>query len=284
MATQQGLRIGWNVRALVLPLVLGAVVSGRGQDVPQENKKTDAPGGQRIEQLKQAAKMYRIARESEPAKSFVLIDEPVLRWTNPLRKTDDGAVFLWTEQGRPEAIASFYRYRSDEGLLEDHEFQSLATTPLATTRDGQPVWTPQLGGVEFSPIPGAPRPGATAAERLRQMQALAREFSTFFDLPEDKAKLRLLTKPLYRYDLNRADLLDGALFAFVQTTDPEALLLIEARPVAKDPVWQYAFARMSMVNLRGQHKDQTVWTVDWAQQGGPPIKPYITLRAPESPR
>jgi hypothetical protein len=234
---------------------------------------------QRLEELRQAAARYRIVTNTNPPRNLVFRPEPVLRWTNPLRHTTTGVVFLWLVDGRPEAIASFYRYTWEGEPREDHEFQSLATTGLTGTWNGRTVWSPPTAGIQLAPIPGAPRPAATPAERLRQMRDLAHEFHAFFNSPEDRSELRLLPQPLYRYETNRPDLADGALFAFVLTTDPEVLLLIEARPVDGAPVWHYGLARMSMVNLRAQHKDRTVWSVEWVNDRQAPNQPYVTFFA-----
>jgi hypothetical protein len=274
-----------------VPVVAGA----SAQDIPAgvksagEGTPKAVAGAQRLdmEELKRAAARYQIVSDSDPPKKLILAPEPVLHWTNPLRGTVAGAVFVWVVDGRPEAVASLFQYTSEGKTVEDDEFQSLATTALRATRDGQPVWVPRTAGVELAPIPGAPKPAATAAERLRQMRALAQEFHAFFDLAEEKSELRLLPKPLYRYETNRLDLPDGALFAFVQATDPEVLLVIEARSLGGDskaPVWQYGFARMSMVNLRAQHKDRNVWSVNWATNYADPNQPYVTLRAPDRPK
>jgi hypothetical protein len=234
--------------------------------------------------LKRSAARYRIAMATEPPKELSLEREPVLLWTNPQRKTVASASFVWVADGRPEAIASIYRFNEAGKMVEDNEFQSLASTGLTATRDGQPAWAPRSAGVSFAPIPGAPKPAASPADRLRQMRALAREFHAFFNnAPEDQSELRLLPQPLYRYQTNRPELLDGALFAFVVTTDPEVLLLLEARPVEKAPTWHYAFARMSMVNLRAEHKGQDVWSVQWAYNLQDRTQPYLTLRAPSEP-
>jgi hypothetical protein len=264
--------------AYVLGALAVASLSARnvtGDDSPPKGEIT----AHRLEELRKAAESYRVVVESEPPRNAEIKAEPILRWTNPLRKTDDGAVFLWMDRGRPEAVASFYRYRApeDDLLHEDHEFQSLATVGLTATRNRRIAWAPKKAGVTLEPIPGAPSPAATAPERLRQMRALAREFHAFFDLPDNQSELRLLTQPLYRYEASRPDLIDGALFAFVQTTDPEVLLMIEARPVNGKTVWHYALARMSMVNLRAQHGDQSVWRVDWEPKFGDISLPYATL-------
>jgi hypothetical protein len=262
---------------LLLLTAMGQAAAPGGDSVQDS-----APGRrQDLEAMKQAAAQYKIGSDSDQPKKLVLVPEPILHWTNPLRKTTDGAVFIWVADGRPEVVASLYRYNLDGKLLEDHEFQSLAMTGLTAIRDGQRVWAPSAGGISLAPIPGAPKPAATPAERLRQMRALAHEFHAFFDTSEDHSEMRLLPQPLYRYETNRAALLDGALFAFVLTTDPEVLLMIEARPVDGASAWHYALARMSMVNMRAQHKDQSVWKVEWVYDLEAPNKPYVTLRAPD---
>ncbi len=225
------------------------------------------------------AARYGMTADSEPPRDLVLVPEPVLSWTNPLRGSVAGASFVWVADGRPEAIGSLFRYTGDDGkIVEDDEFQSLSTNSLTAARAGRPVWSPRGPGIALGPIEGAPKPAASPSERLRQMRAMAKEFHAFLDSEKDKTELRLLPKPLYRYPVDRPDLSDGALFAFVQLTDPEVLLVIESRLVNKVPVWQYGFARMSMVNLRARHKDRDVWVVDWATDHQDPNRPYVTLR------
>jgi hypothetical protein len=251
--------------------------------VARDDKSKDSAAGTQpdLEKLKQTAASYRVVADDKVPKTMVLVAEPVLHWTNPLRQTHDGAVFIWVADGRPEVVASLYRYKTNGTTFEDHEFQSLATTGLTATRNGQQVWAPRTAGITLAPIPGAPKPASTPAERLRQMRALAHEFHAFFDVPGDRSELRLLSRPLYRYEVNRPDLKDGALFAFVVATDPEVLLVIEARPAGGASVWHYGLARMSMVNMRAQHKDRHVWSVDWVNDLAAPNKPYVTLRASE---
>jgi hypothetical protein len=251
--------------------------AGEGKAANPATPKADA-AAQTLEQLKRSAARYRIVTDTQPPRALVFRPDPVLRWTNPLRHTTAGASFLWLVDGRPEAVASFYWYTADGQTIEDDEFQSLATTGLRATRAGQMVWAPPTAGITFAPIPAAPKPAATPAERLRQMRALAREFHAFIGRPEDNSELRLLTQPLYRYETKRPEVQDGALFAFVVTTDPEVLLMIEARPVDGALVWHYGLARMSMINLSVKHKDRHVWSVDWVYDLEAPNKPYVTLR------
>jgi hypothetical protein len=60
-------------------------------------------------------------------------------------------------------------------------------------------------------------------------------------------ELRHLTQPLYRYAKEDGDILDGALFAFVEGNDPEVLLLLEAVSAngGKSHSWHFSMARMT---------------------------------------
>ena len=188
---------------LVAAVSLVAGLYARGQD----GASGDGSSGARkvldeklTERWKREAAEYRIVLRTEPETAPVLRDEPALRWTNPVRETDDGLVLVWLSGGRPEAVACFYRAKLFGRLTEAHEFHSLATVPLTATRGGGTVWAPRGPGVTPSPIRGAPRPAPSPSERLRQMRALAREFKTWVDLEKGGTQLRLLPQPLFRYE------------------------------------------------------------------------------------
>ncbi|MDR3636284.1 MAG: hypothetical protein P4L84_20950 [Isosphaeraceae bacterium] len=272
-------------------LMLGAVLSSCGgtrlaaQEAPEPASAAARPdrGDEHLAQMKRSAEAYQITLNTEPPRRLELRMEPVLRWSNPLRITSDGAVFLWLSEGRPEVIASFYQFQRNGMTAEDHEFQSLATTGLTATRGDSDVWFPRDPGVTLAPIPDAPAPAGTPAERLRQMRALAREFRAFLDRPNNKSELRLLSQPLFRYETRRADLSDGALFSFVLTTDPEVLLLIEARPYEGKLAWHYALTRMSMMELRVERKGTTVWQVPFNTEANSRKRPYLITPAPAPP-
>ncbi len=274
------MRIVPITRGLGCLALVASFAWARAQDGPP---KPDAEPGH----WRDAAASYRITGDSGRPSPLTLREEPVLKWTNPERKADDGAVFLWLDRGRPEVAASFYRYKSDGLPFEDHEFVSLSPGPLSARRDGEVVWALLEGNVRPEPIPGAPRPASTPAERLRQIKALSREFRASYNNPPDLSEIRLLTQPIYRFETEgkRADILDGALFAYVQTTDPEVLLAIEARAEAGGGpmAWHYSAARMSMVNLRVRHKDREVWSAVWDNDYRGPSKPYMVRSQPSSP-
>jgi hypothetical protein len=255
-------------------LILAASPTGFGQDSPPKTAppKRDAP--ELLERWKREAANYRIVAHTDPETALALRDEPALHWTNPLREADDGLVLLWLSGGRPRAVACFYRARWDGRLHEGNEFHSLAPVGLTATLGGRTLWAPPVPGLDPRPIPGVPAPAATPAGRLRQMRALAREFSAIVDNDKVRTELRQLSQPLFRYETPTDEVLDGALFAFVLTTDPEALLLLEALPGPSGPSWYYAFARMSNHSLSARHKNQTVWEVPKDMDDQNPAKPY----------
>jgi hypothetical protein len=72
--------------------------------------------------------------------------------------------------------------------------------------------------------------------------------------------LRLLTTPLYRHDtIDSLVSRGGALFAFCQQTDPELLLLIEARMSGAGYRWEYAVAGFSDMDLYLRLDGREVW-------------------------
>ena len=77
--------------------------------------------------------------------------EPVLRWPNPTREVPDGATFIWTFEGRPEAIGCVWKH----GILS-HAFQSLSASKLVAQHGEQTVWQPARAGITFPDFPTAP--------------------------------------------------------------------------------------------------------------------------------
>lgn len=185
-----------------------------------------------------------------------------MRWANNTRGSEDGMTVLFLSEGRPEAVCCVYPW--EKALL--HEFDSLSRGTLIAKRDGAVVWQPEKPGVQFQPIPDADAPAESPVARLRQMKTLASQFSSTMlgwrANNSDREPLRLLPQPLYRYESKRNDVLDGAVFAFVQGTDPESLLLIEAFRKDAGFEWQFAFARRTSGELEGRHKDKIVWHAD----------------------
>jgi hypothetical protein len=207
---------------------------------------------------------------------------PALRWSNNTRGTLNALTVLYVRKGRPYAVACLFPY--DRGMI--HDFQSLAREPdkIVARRGGETVWRPQRAGVEYAPIPDAPAPKGSGPERLRQMKSLAERFeSTMLGWridTNDQEKLRFLPQPIYRYDPEAGPVVDGAVFAFVQGTDPESLLLIELVQEGSQQRWVYAFARRTAGKLEARLDGKVVWTAPLNPEYKDPRGPHFTVHMP----
>ncbi len=249
---------------MMLSLLFG--VSGLAQADPPKDEKALAEAFRVF--AKREATAYTIHLEGSD-RPLTLQPEPVLKWSNPVIGTIYGDVFVWTNQGRPEAVASIYKFYSPL-THRANEFHSLSLGKLNAERDGTTVWTPSRAGLELKPIPGAPVPAGSAPARFRQMRALAQEFTGRQTSREGVDRdMRLLAQPIYRYENTKGELIDGGLFVFVLGTDPEAFLLIEARqPPGGAPEWRFGATRMNSINLRLNHRGREIWNapeIPWSQ-------------------
>jgi hypothetical protein len=210
--------------------------------------------------------MYTMAVESAPKKGLELKKDPVLEWGNRHRGngTTQGTLFLWLRDGRPAAVACIFSYPHSTlpGRMIAHELHALDIEKLIVTRDAQNQWKPEAG-LERKVLTDAPTPGETPANRLLQIKKLAAEFTgSSIDREKQRLELRLLPTPLYRYPTAKSGVIDGALFTLVadSSTDPEVLLLIEAKETDGKMRWEYACGRFSDLELHVQRKDKEVFS------------------------
>src|SRR5262245_50112525 len=222
---------------LGLVVVVGMSVCVLAPRPSRSDDASDTAADERLQAVKelieQSVDWYDVLPGAE-AKA-AMRPQVVLRWRNAERTNTGVAVLaVWTDQGRPEAMATIFQNGKDIC----HEFGSLARSKKIVVRDEtRVVWSPGKAGVEFRDLPDAPVPAEDGAARLRQMKSLAGRFTA--RLPPAKVGqgnaevLRLLPRPLYRYDLKDVketdrNLRDGGMFAYVMGTDPEVVLLLEA--------------------------------------------------------
>lgn len=215
--------------------------------------------------------VFPSAESDEPAETLT-----ALRWANNARGSEDGITLLFVHGGRPLAAACVYPW----GPRLEHDFESLSRERIVARYDGQIIWQPQQPGVTFADIPEAPPPENSRPARLRQMKALAEQFqATLLGWKRDntdREELRLLSRPLYRYDPKDGPVIDGTVFAFVMGTDPEVLLLIEAVQNEGATKWQYAFARRTSGELEGRLRNQVVWKAPRFPTQNDPTRPHYT--------
>jgi hypothetical protein len=210
---------------------------------------------------RECATRYEIVADAA-SRPCELEARPLLRWSNPERGQIYGNVFLWTFRGRPVVVGSLFKWYSPFTHMS-HEFQSLSADPFVARYDGAEVWRTTERGLTYANLPEAPSVADTAAGRLIQMRQLARRFSAREVTREsEKIELRLLPQPLHRYAETgeQAETVDGGLFVFVQGTDPEIWLLLEAQRSGQSAAqWKFALARMNSVTLFVDYDGREVW-------------------------
>lgn len=223
----------------------------------QENADADVVE-KRHERMLELARGYALKLGDEVVS---LYEKPVFRWSTPERDAIGGEMYLWLYHGRPIATIGIWTY---DDIKDSHELQSLATAPLVGTSPLYPQWRPAATGLEFRRVEGVPPPDKSPVRRQTQMRTILRQKFSGQMTKDNKSQveLRLLPQPLYRYETLPTDVSDGAVFALAFGTDPEVLVLLEARKgrAADEPdQWFYAFAPATSAQVVGRVDGVEVW-------------------------
>jgi len=230
------------------------------ESLAQKVRETSEKSKHRIP-FERAAREYKLQRIGADD-TAILVKPALLNWTNPVRMTSGGAVFAWTVNGKPEAVCCMYTYlpQNSDRHRVDHEWVCLSRERLEARYGNEVVWIPSGSAVTWKLMAGARSPLKSRRARLVQMRRLATQFSAVIG-KQDREELRLLTQPIYRYPADGQR--DGAIFAFVQATDPEALLLLEVGRSDDDADhWVYGVARMTSYPVRVTRNDEEVYAVE----------------------
>lgn len=245
-----------------ITLLLCGLIYGQVSDVASHDVGELAPARwRRI--LSRVAEQHELVRETDGV-ALKLETRPVYTWSRP---GDDGGtygnIFVWTDHGNVEAVACFWRAPTGKSeFIIFHELHSLSPSVLKSNRTGPHQWTAKVG-LNRSLVPDAPLPAANSVGRLQQMREICRNFAAHsISSSGERTELRLLPQPLYRYQSTIAELVDGALFAFVCTvgTDPEIFLQLEVRATQAGPKWHYSLARFSHQNLFVSYQSDEIWS------------------------
>jgi len=230
-------------------VVLAAVTTGQFRSLlpiaAAENSKAAAKTW--LEERVREFEEYQFEREYKGMPKLELESRSLLNWSNAERGTNQGALFLWTHEGRPQLIACAFEWG---GSLK-HEFHSLCTDPILLKRGDT---THRFdAGIEWAKLDGAPKPAATRALRLAQMRRQAERFRVTIGHKE-WAETRLLPHPVFRSPESASG--DVAVFVFVQGTDPECTLLLDA---TSEGMWRYGLARQTKWGLKAELDGHLAW-------------------------
>jgi hypothetical protein len=264
-------------------LLVGLVVAAQPPKGPDEKKDAPAKDAGSDEEYRRAATRLMDGIEVE-----VLVDEkwtkvkrieqPILYYGDPTRENDRGSVWAWADKGRPVATLELFQNVNDRTKWA-YAVCNTSGGKLRASRDGAAWWRENESATELKDVPGAPPPAAEAAPRQRQSKLLAGKFTghEFWDPNNSRFELRRLEKPLYTYRDEGAGILDGALYALANGTNPEIMVFVEARANPKDgskPVWKFAVGRSAHAELHLLFDDKEVYAAPRGDQVSGPNKPY----------
>ena len=251
-----------GISSLLLRVLLGLYVWA---EAPAQEPKRDE-SAQRLEQMKRQAAEYVLKLQVNPPTELKLHEEPLLRFDNPVGGVRDGIIVMWKDGKRPAVVAQVFQIRGGRWV---HECQSLARAAVSMQRDGETLWEPREAAEGLRLLSDAPQPADTPVKRLVQMRSIAQQFTATDDFKNNSAdeettrhQLRLLPTPVYRYQDPDAELIDGAIFAFVHGTDPEMFLVLELRKDKQGQTgWHYTLAPMTCWAVQVARGGVEVWSV-----------------------
>jgi hypothetical protein len=271
---ETGRRTGSFFIAALAPMMLIAQLGAADED---DRKDEAARRELQLKNMKRFAELYTVSPSEDRKRHFKFHENAVMRFSNPVGVSKDGAVFLWSDRGQPQALLKIFTHDNENF---SQEWQSLSENSLVAERDGEVIWNPTEPGIVFRELADAPNPAGSAAERLRQMKQLAGRFRATYDAGGDSKpdELRLLVQPLFRHDANlELKCLDGAVLGFSQSTAPMALLLIEARRDGERDQYYYGFARLSTRAMAARYGDKEIFSVERYDYRRDPKQTFLQL-------
>jgi hypothetical protein len=253
-------------------------------DEPEKDKAEQTQADQNLKNMQRAAAQYVLSTPAPSKQPFKLRETAIMRTSNPITSTTDGALFVWTDHGRPQALLKFFTFNNK---TYSHAWLSLSDGIFSAERNGKVVWSPTEPGIKLQVLPGSPPPAETAAKRLRQMKTLAEKFSatyTAVHLAATPVELRFLNQPLLRYETDDDDQADGALFGYAQSTTPIGILLIESLPTKDGRSWHYAFSSLVTGPVTARYEDREVFSLERDRASTDPQLPFVLFRSVPIPK
>src|SRR4029453_11205568 len=210
---------------LLAPLVVQSIAAS---EEPAGTE--DAKAAHRARMQKLASTFQVFAVPGKPESKVELAAEPILRYADNTRQTNESALWILGAKGRPSAVLCVEYYPNRKrGPSWLYEIASLSTERIAAQRGDDLAWTAKQPGLELKNLADADPPAARPVQRLGQMKTLRARFTAFEHAGiEGRVERRPLTSPLHRYADPEHGLTDGAIFSFANGTNPEVLLVLEA--------------------------------------------------------
>ena len=110
----------------------------------------------------------------------------------------------------------------------------------------------------MSPLPNSLRLAESKSQRLLQLKKMSERFTGHQSVEGQELELRILPRPIDRYQPTESDTSDAAIFLFVSGRNPGIVLVIEAT----ESDWIYGVGRLSQPSTLTLNLDgETIWQV-----------------------
>ena len=252
------------VSVLAITSSLGLRLALAQEDGPEQDQAEEVQR-QRTRELMTARwkKLRAFERVAGKETEVDRVQEPIFSYSEPTRETGGvGTVWVWGTTGRPVALLSLSKAygRPVWGV----ELVALEEGVSVVMHDGW-RWSPE-SALKMTSLKDAQPPAESNVRRLSQMKRLVEQFKLWEEYRGDKFELRLLPRPVYRYQDEKAGLIDGALFNFAHGTNPEVLAVIECRKETSGPTWSYGFLPLAGARVTATLDGTTVWTKELTRE------------------
>jgi hypothetical protein len=202
-------------------------------------------------------RLRALVRAGDQQREIERVAEPIFTYSESTRESGHlGTMWVWGTTGRPVALLAQNKAYGEP--LWGFELVALAEGVSVEMHDGW-TWSPK-SAVQMKPLKDAPVAAESKIKRLTQLKGLAERFTLTEQYFDESFVLRLLPRPVYRYQDDEAGLIDGALFNFAHGTNPEIFAVIECRKEASGSVWSYGFLPLAGAGVTAQLDGTTVWT------------------------
>ena len=280
--------LSWIVIAIVVMAALLRADDTATKPDSDEGKAEEQRRTAYVRAMQSVATGLKVVRLTDDGETECrMIEDPILNWSDSARHPDlivPGTTWIWHHKGRPVFIGEIYGRKDSVGawIL----FACNLSPNQLRFSDERLKTTLTKSYYEPKEIADSPVVAKAKSERTFQMRQLADRFDAH-QFWEERFELRLLPKPIYRYEDADGGLVDGAVYALVHGTNPEVLLLIEAHAAADGSArWKVGFGSLAGARCIVRLDGKEYWTCP--KHTGDPADPrqgltkFVPVAGPES--
>lgn len=198
--------------------------------------------------------------------SCELKEIPLIHYSDQVRRLPESTLWVWEREGLPVLFCKIERIVDKAGATKSWQYCcGPATSQKADVEwEREFRWRARETPFRWVALPDAPDPRDQATARLIQMKTILRDFSGETEQTpiKNRQKMRLLASPLHRYEAQKENVIDGAVFGLTSNgTNPDALLMVESlRNPESNSRWRYAVVGMTGDAVDIKHRDAAAWT------------------------